>query len=273
MTLRHVLVHVDSTEGTRGRLDLAVAVARRFGARLTGLFAESDTLGSSIVGRRSPSQLEEAAARARGAFDRSAGAAGLDAGWWHLGAAGHGELATLTSACCRYADLAVFGQHDPEQSRVPAELVEEVVLDCGRPVLVVPSAGRHPDVGRRVVVGWNASREAARAVGDALPFLRGAEFVGVCAFQRAAPGAAGPAMPPADIVAHLALHGVTARYERAVEDEDGIGAAGALLNHAFECQADLTVAGAPAQGFPLRHLSAGARELLRSTSTPVLFAH
>lgn len=80
-------------------------------------------------------------------------------------------------------------------------------------------------------------------------------------------------MPPADIVAHLALHGVKARSERAVEDEDGIGAAGTLLNYAFESRADLTVIGAAAQGFPLRRLSAGAREVLRSTSTPVLLSH
>ncbi len=272
MSLRHLLVHADSTEGAHQRLDLAVTVARRFGARLTGLFAEVDSLGSSLVGRRSPQQLQEAAAKARDAFARRAGAAGVDAEWWHLGSAGHAELVALTAACCRYADLAIFGQHDPEESRAPADMVEHVLLDSGRPLVVVPSTGRHADMGRRVVVGWNATREAARALNDAIPFMQGAEFVGILALQQPSPAETSLRMPPADVVAHLAHHGIKAAYERVVEDEQGVGATDALLNYAFESQADLTVAGAHGHAFPLRHAGAAGRELLRSMVTPVLFA-
>jgi len=272
MALKHLLVHVDSTDGVHGRLDLALTLARRFGARLTGLFAEADAIGASLVGRRSPQQLREAASSARDTFTRKASEAGADAEWWQLGSAGHGELIGLAASCCRYADLALFGQFDAERSRTPADLVEHVVLDCGRPVLVVPSAGHHRDVGRRVVVGWNASREAARAVNDALPLMGGAEFVGVLAFQHATSAGTSLPMPPADIVAHLALHGVKARYERVVEDKEGIGATETLLNYAFESQADLTVVGAHAEAFPLRRAGAATRELLRSMVTPVLFA-
>lgn len=271
-TLKHLLVHVDSTDDVRDRLDLAVTVATRFGARLTGLFAEADSLGASLVGRRSPQQLRDAAEKARDAFTAKVQAAALDAEWWALGGAGNAELAELTTACCRYVDLAVFGQHSPERGRVPADLVEHVLLDCGRPLLVVPAVGSHPDVGRRVVVGWNATREAARAVNDAIPLMQGAEFVGVLAFQRAtSPGAAHP-MPPADVVSHLALHGIAARYERVVEDAEGIGAGEALLNYAFETRADLTVVGAQGHAFPLRQAGAATRELLRSMSSPTLFA-
>jgi hypothetical protein len=176
------------------------------------------------------------------------------------------------AACCRYVDLAVFGQFDAEQARVPADLVEQVLLDCGRPLLVVPFNARQREVGRRVVIGWNASAQAARAVGDAMPFLREAEFVGLMTFQGPA-GGGGPPMPPADIAAHLALHGVRATVQQAVRERDGIGATEALQNYAFECQADLTVVGARSSAFPLRHAGAEARELLRAMATPLLAAH
>jgi nucleotide-binding universal stress UspA family protein len=269
--IKHLLVHVDSTGGVHERLELSTGLARRFGARLTGLFAESDSLGASIVGRRSPQQLHEAAERARDVFTRATREADVDAEWWHLGAAGPGELVQLTAACCRYADLAIFGQLDPKESRVPAELVDRVLFECGRPVLVVPASGHHQGVGKRVVVGWNASREAARAVNDAIPLMRDAEVVSVVALQRPSTAARDLPMPPADIVQHLALHGVTATYERVVEEEAGIGAANQLFNRAFERQADLMVIGASPHAFPIHHARDTA-ELLRSSAIPVLVA-
>jgi hypothetical protein len=75
---------------------------------------------------------------------------------------------------------------------VPADLVEQVLLHGGRPVLVVPSAGQYRDVSRRVLVAWNSSREAARALNDAIPLMRNAETVVVVAFQRAAGAKAVP---------------------------------------------------------------------------------
>lgn len=273
MTYRHLLVHVDSTKRANERIALATTIARRFGARLTGLFAETDSLGASVVGRRSPQQQSAAAARAREAFSSAVSAAGIESDWWHVGSAPYAELLESVVACCRYADVAIFGQHDPEQSRVPVDVVEHVLLGAGRPLLVVPSAGHHADVGKRVVIGWNASREAARAVNDAIPFMREAELVGVLAFQRPPQGYAGRPMPPVDIAAHLAAHGIAARFDRIVQDEDGIGAAEALMNHAFELSADLTVLGSPGNVFPMPRAGDAVRAFFRSMGTPVLFSH
>ncbi|HTP51887.1 MAG TPA: universal stress protein [Anaeromyxobacteraceae bacterium] len=272
MSPKHLLVHVDSSNEVEERLNLAVAIARRFGARLTGLFAEADTVGASLVGRRSPGRLEEAAAAARETFSSKVAAAGVDSEWWPLAGAGYADLVNLTAACCRYVDLAIFGQHDPERSRLPADLVEQVLLECGRPLLVVPSVGHHPDVGKRVAVGWNSSRESARAVGDGLPLLAGAEFVGVLAFQQPSASEAPLAMPPANIVAHLALHGIAASYQRVEQDDSGIGVVDSLLNYAFSSQADLIIVGARAEGFPVRHLSATTREFLRVMVSPLLLS-
>ncbi|MBI5068275.1 MAG: universal stress protein [Deltaproteobacteria bacterium] len=269
--VKHLLVHVDSTPRSEERLGLALAVARRHGARVTGLFAELETMGGSLVARRTPDQVHEAARAAQARFGAAVAAAGAPSAWWTLAGAEPSDLVGRFVTCARYADLAVLGQPE-EHGRMPHYLVDQVVLESGRPALVVPSSGRHPDAGHRVAVGWNASRESARALHDAMPFLRAAEQVGLLAFQRAAGEGEEPGGPHPDVMELLALHGVRARYERAMADPHGIGLAGVLMNHAFDTQADLVVLGARAEGFPVKHLGEVAREYLRSMATPVLFA-
>ena len=75
----------------------------------------------------------------------------------------------------RYADLIIVGQLDPNDPQAPLirPRPEEVALLAGRPILVVPYVGTFEQIGRRVLVGWDASREATRAVNDAMPLLAG----------------------------------------------------------------------------------------------------
>ncbi len=275
MGLKHMLVHVDSSERSAGRIDLAVALARRFGARLTGLFAEIQSLGPSVVARRTAQHLAKAAQEARAAFEGKASAGGIVAEWWELEPGEYAQVVGTAVICCRFVDLAIFGQPEAAQERVPEDLVERVLLDAGRPVLVVPWAGHYEDVGRRVLVAWNSSREAARAVNDAIPFMQGAEAVEVLSFQQ--PNAArGGRMPHLHIVDHLAAHGIDARYETMMKDElgDELGVVDALLNHAFDLRADLTVMGGYRQyGLPFLRRGRSTRELLVSMVTPILLSH
>src|ERR1700752_605089 len=116
----------------------------------------------------------------------------------------------------RYADLTILGQLDPDEPDTIRPRPEQVALVSGRPILVVPYVGNFADLGRRVVVGWNASREAARAVNDAMPLLTAAETVTVLTIDpREGPRAHGE-LPGADISLHLARHGVKAEIERTV---------------------------------------------------------
>ena len=82
----------------------------------------------------------------------------------------------------RYADLVIAGQPEPDEPLGRA-FAGELVLGAGRPVLFVPYAGRFADAGKRVMIAWNASREATRAVTDALPILARADSVEVVAFE------------------------------------------------------------------------------------------
>jgi nucleotide-binding universal stress UspA family protein len=120
-------------------------------------------------------------------------------------------------------------------------------------------------------VGWNASCGSARAVNDALPFLKEAEFVGILSFQAATEDEGRGQVLPASIVNHLVLHGLKPSYERAVEGLAGVGVAEALLNYAFESGADLVVAGVHHHE-AFRHGGFTVRELLGSMTAPVLLA-
>lgn len=274
MTLKHLLVHVDSSRRAAERIDLAATLARRTEARLTGLFAESEVIGGSLVGRRSPEHMARAAEEARGGFEARARGAGLASDWWALEPAEYGPLMGQLEVCCRYVDLVVFGQHEGEQSRVPEGAIEHAIFHGGRPVLAVPAVGHYPDVGRRILVGWNGSREAARALADALPLLEAAEAVHVVALQRASHGGPPGPLPSLDIAAHLAAHGIAAKYERIVVDAEEIDAADMLLNRSFDLQTDLTVVGGYAQhGLPGPRAGASTRKLLASMTTPILFSH
>lgn len=270
MTLKHLLVHVDSSPRTEERVELAVTLARRFGARLTGLFSESPLLGSAVVGRRSPESMARAAADARAAFEAKVDAAGVARQWWQIEGTELGEIVGWTVVSCRYADLAIFGQHEAA-SLAPDDLIEQVLLESGRPLLVVPAMGHYADVGKRVVVAWTGSRESARALNDALPLMQEAKAVKLVAFQHPATGGGAPA-PHLDIAAHLGAHGIEAPYEREIVDEVGI--VEHVLNRASDWSADLIVTGGyGSRGFPYLPRSKTTRDLLRSMTTPLLLSH
>jgi nucleotide-binding universal stress UspA family protein len=265
-------VHLDSSERTAERLRLAVGMATRFGARLAGLFAEGASMGASAVGRRSPQNMARAAEEARTLFEERTREAGLTTDWWQLEQGDYAHVVGWTVVCCRYVDLALFGQHDPEhEAALPSDMVDQVLLESGRPTLVVPYIGSYAGVGRRVLVAWTGSRESARAINDAIPFMEGAEEVTVLSLQQA-PGADGGApVPRLDITEHLRAHGIEAAYERVITGE--ASAVDLVLNRAADAGADLTVMGAYAQsGFPFLPRSTTTRDILRTMTTPVLLS-
>jgi nucleotide-binding universal stress UspA family protein len=272
MSLKHLLVHVDSSARAQHRLDLAITLAHRFGATLTGVFSESPILGSALVGVRTRDNVAKARAEARASFESKADAAGVSRTWLQIEGSEFGEILGWTVVSCRYADLGIFAQHGEEGSRLPDDLVEQVLLGSGRPVLVVPYIGQYLDVGKRVLVAWTGSRDSARALNDAMPFLERAQEVRVISFQLPSDGTTGGPAPQLDVIAHLHAHGIEARYERMMVDDFGV--ANHLLNRASDWSADLTVVGGySVGGFPFLTRSNTTRELLRSMTTPVLLSH
>lgn len=273
MRFKDVLVHLDGTEQAGVRLLVAADLARRHGAHLTGLhvadivspvvYAGGAVLADLLEGMRRDALAE--AYRVEAVFRERLRLEGLAGEWRQV----EGITREQVALHARYADLVVAGQEDPAAGYPPLSgTVEHALFASGRPVLVVPAAGRFEAVGRKVLVGWNASREAVRAVNDALPLMAEAEAVTVLAANpRQGPYDHGDE-PGADIGLHLARHGVKVSVER-ISAED-LHAGDLLLDRAAELSADLLVVGAYGHS-RLRELVFGGvtRTLLRETTVPV----
>jgi nucleotide-binding universal stress UspA family protein len=281
MRLRDILVHLDTTEASMNRLQLAADLARRHQAHLTGLHV-FDVILPLVLSDSSNGAMMVAGLLERMRQDAIAAASGIEAGFRETlrreGIAGEwraveGAMPEQVALHARYADLLVLGQDDPKGTQAAASaMIEAALFSSGRPVLLVPYVGRFESIGHRVVIGWNASREAARAVHDALPLLAGAEATTVLAVNPR-PGIAGHGEEPgADIARHLARHDVKVMVERT--DAPEIGAGDIILNRAAELSADLLVIGAYGHS-RFRELVLGGvtRTLLRQMTVPVLMSH
>jgi nucleotide-binding universal stress UspA family protein len=272
VTYKTILVHVDERARCAERLELGFLLAGRFDAHLVALCAfERPRIPSYALAEAGEVLLEierrrraEAVQRAEAAFRAAERRAGGKAEWR---VSTDDALAALCLSA-RYADLVIAGQPEPDDPAGRA-LAGELVLGCGRPVLFVPYAGRFADAGTRVLVAWNAGREAARAVSDALPILGRAEAVRVVAF---APGGDHGEVPGGDIALYLARHGVRASAAR--DAAPGLDIGSRILSRAADAGADLIVMGAYGHS-RMRELALGGatRSLLEAMTVPVLMAH
>src|SRR5262249_39824128 len=175
MSYKTILVHLSDKRRAEALLEPAVDLATRYNPHLLGLHAYAAALRGSMRSgvAHEHGQGEEIAATfsrmtARGAFVSE----------WHLLKVPHVDLASVVIQNGYAADLIITGQADPDwDMSALLDFPEQLALESGRPVLVIPYAGHYPRVGRNVVIAWKACREAARAVFDALPLLLGAENV------------------------------------------------------------------------------------------------
>ena len=236
MSYKTILVHLDGGERPGERLEVALGLAETFDAHLVGLLALRQTYIPSFALAEAGSTIVSAVERRRAETARAAEAA------FRAATARHGRSAVewrtsdldplvATRLSARYADLVVVGQNDPggdESSGAGRDFAEALVLSAGRPVLLVPYAGRFAVVGRRILVAWNASREAARAVTDALPLLTRADAVHVVAFNPDQGGADHGDTPGADIGLYLARHGVKVSVAQHRNKELAVGPADPL---------------------------------------------
>ena len=148
---------------------------------------------------------------------------------------------------------------------------ERLALESGRPVLVVPSVGRHPAIGRNVVIAWKAGREFARAVFDALPLLHQADKVNILQIKERGEEEKVLAHD-SSIVAALARRGITTGVRTSVASDLGVGAE--ILSRLADLDADLLVMGAGGHS-RIRELVFGGvtRYIAQRMTVPTLFSH
>jgi len=283
--LRDVLVFLDTRVASQERLRLAMRLAELHRACLSAVFLEDDHIdelpsGLSIPGIAlmagtavpidTPLPCAAIDAEAASQMLRKRLCRTKAAGeWYSLSQPNSSEMIKLA----RTADLVIMGQINPNLRGGPKYRPEDIIAACGRPVLMVPYIGTFDHVGHRVMVAWDGSREAVRAVNDALPVIGAAYSVTVLTVRNQPKPATERTEAQNDgIVRHLAQHGISARMEETLRGENTVY--DVLLSRAADYSIDLMVAGAT-HHWPLRDALIGSvsRGLFDFMTVPVLMSH
>jgi nucleotide-binding universal stress UspA family protein len=280
MTYKDLLVHLDNSKGCRKRVDVAVRLARQHGAHLTGVYPIVEIPLLHYIRRHIPRDVQatmdaEAQRQAETALEgfREAAEGSGVAYETRTDHALETTLASVLSMHTRYADLVVLGQADPDEPPYVGHCPpEQVVLSSGRPAVIVPHRWPVVTLAERVLIAWDASREAARAVSDALPILEQANSVLVVSINPKSTPLGHGELPGADIALHLARHAVQVEVQSIERDVMDVGEA--LLSFAAAHGCDLLVMGAYAHSRTRELVLGGAtRTILEEMTLPVLMAH
>lgn len=273
MSYATLMVHVEAEQDSGKRIDLATDLADRFDAALIGVAGWSFrplrlTGGPAAAAESSDHERREMQAilDQRGQAFRTAARQISDVEW-------RGILdypSNLVPREARAADLVIIGRRwDPRDLFFSLD-PGMAIIRAGRPVLVVPDAIRELRA-RRIVVAWKDTREARRAVCDALPFLQRAEEVAVVELREDGTDTA-VQHPLEDIVNYLRRHHVVVGAKLCVPVNDSIAAA--LIGFAQSERSDLIVAGAYGHSRMGEWMFGGVtREFLSASPICCLFSH
>ncbi|WP_162306109.1 universal stress protein [Oleisolibacter albus] len=275
MAYRDILVHLKPGHPGDAHLHAAVSLAALHGARLTALMTFRDLAvlkllyseSSPIVQERA-AEVERQVADVRRQVEDLARQQDVRLRFEMA----EGDPAELVEVAGRFHDLIVVEQSPPEREETGPDVCEHAAMVSGRPVLVVPPQGNFSRIGRHVLVGWNASREAALALQHARPFLDGAERITVLSGPAREQRPTITRLPPVDIQDHLRhfCPEVALIPSAAVDAQAGAG----ILAAAAHAGADLVVMGAYGRSRLREWLMGGAtHHVLRHARLPVLVAH
>jgi nucleotide-binding universal stress UspA family protein len=291
MTFKTILAAASGGSASDGAIELACRFARRFGAHLEAfhakpdprdLFAYStDAFGNSMSGDfvdRFVKDSDGIAAKTKASFEATiakhqigisaAPSLGLpqkiaaSASWREE----VGYAATLVSRRARFFDLVVLGRSDRVVDQPHTDVVEQTLINSGRPVLVAP-AQPPADIGESIALGWNGSAAATRALTASLPFLASAQSVSIITIGDRHQGSA------AALVEYLGWYSVAAKH-RHIPTVDGAGVGHQLLSATREEGANLLVMGGYGH-MPWREFLFGGatREIVGAGLMPVLLTH
>ena len=279
MPFKSIAVFVDPTPASEIRTNYAAAMAARHEAHLIGIFAVPSSCSGSaaesfVQGRQAVRQViashrsKEAAAidAAKQSFSAICAREGIRFEFRFLHEDDFTDGAALNSL---HADLVIVGGLRP--GGLPRDWsAEALLLATGVPFLLLPepwTAG----AAEHVMVAWNASREARRAIADALPFLVGARSVTILVVDPQKNPRHGEE-PGADVAQYLIRHGARVVVEQVQSHGEPI--ARIILAHAAHHHSDLIVVGAYSHARTTEMIFGGVtRSLLRDATVPLLIAH
>jgi nucleotide-binding universal stress UspA family protein len=275
VAFKSIMVYVDFDEQSEQRIDVAAELAKRFDAvligvagwppRKSGSLAHSDTEYPSVE-EKLQAKIAEELERLGEMFRSRAQSAPRSLEWR---SSPHFPNEVL-AAQARAADLVIIGRDPLRDDTFHTFDPGAIILACGRPVLVLPSGINRLNASR-VLIAWKETREARRAIADAIPLLKNADNVTIAAV--------GPQEIEFnvreqidDVANYLQRHGLTTSAKVVVSAREA--ADQVLLGLADERKADLIVAGAYGRSRLTEWIFGGVtRTLLTRSKTPVLFAN
>jgi nucleotide-binding universal stress UspA family protein len=269
---RDLLVHVDGSDAGRRRVQYAASLAARMDARVRGLHV---TPPAEVPPQYMASQIDAVAkgisnglavdARASAEiFQQAIGTGAADGAWSEAS----GDIARGICDQARYADLVIVGQYEWQGSpeRHPFPVAHSIIAACGRPVIVVPHDSRLGTT-NNVAVIWDDSREAVRAVHDALPLLKIARSVHVV--TAGSTGAIHDQTHVQGLIAHLANHGI--EVDAYVQQVKGLADLGKMI--ADEGYDLLVIGGSSRPTWVECIFGSAVQTLLLSSTTPLFVSH
>jgi nucleotide-binding universal stress UspA family protein len=274
--IKDLIVNLSTSVADDATATYAISLARELDAHLAAVaFAHEAVPVAMLVDDGAPewidelmNEAEEDAKAAIAAFDEATRGSGIsaEARWMTASFVG---TADLFGRIARRFDLSVVRQAEPDRKTPDPLIIEAALFDSGRPVLVVPYVQKSGIKLDRIMVCWDGSRSAARAVGDALPFLERAKAVEVVVVGDRVKS---NEIPGADIAHHLARHDVKVEVKALVAPD--VDAANVLLSHASDMSADFMVMGGYGHS-RLREFVLGGvtRSILATMTIPTLMSH
>ena len=275
--IKDLIVNVSAGDAPDVAGPYAISIAEAFGAHVAAVaFAYEPVIPPTIMGGIPASLIEEqraenekAATDALAKFEAAAKREGVSFESRVMSASVAGASESF-GAMARRFDFSVIAQAEPDKVAPEELIVEGALFGSGRPVVVVPyihKAGLKLD---RVLVCWDASRNAARAVADALPLLVRAKAVDVVIVASERPKS--DEIAGADIGQHLARHGLNIEVKRIVATDTDV--TNTLLSHAADSAADFIVMGGYGHSRLREFILGGVtRGILASMTVPALLSH
>jgi nucleotide-binding universal stress UspA family protein len=277
MHYKTILLIANTESGLGAQLNVAIPIAMRASAHLVGLavLPPQITIPAGTPGQPDVVYIEghrrafrRETDRMRAIFTRRATEQRLSFEWI-LDDANQASELSLVLARSHAADLVIIdGTVESKHSHMTGRLV----INAGRPVILVPRPNTHSEFGERILVAWNGAREASRATFDAIPLLKSASHVKVLRVNHYAAALPSRSQAPAQLCGTLARHDIHSEPEEIALAEADVGPA--LLAAVKAENADLLVMGCYGHS-RLRELALGgaSRHVLHHMSVPVFMSH
>lgn len=275
---KDIVVCVNEAEGRDNTIRAAARFANEANADLTGVYVTVNGtppanavfpygMVSKDIIRLAEEREAEQSLKAKNLFKQIVDELNCKATWLEVPSYDN-PLKTMA-----YADLIITNQvaYDPRQGQSNIGFINTLVLETGKPVMLIPTRWNEVELGKRVLIGWDESREAIRAVQDAMPILKQADHVDAVAVNYKDDNAPNDA---SDISKYLTRRNVTNSFHTELTDEHSDTPEKVLLKFAAKTSADLIVVGGYGHT-RLREIILGGvtRNLSKHSDVPVLFSH